>query len=64
MISSEGHFHALPASLDISWWERDEASGAAHPWAVADVNSTLVQHLHHLSSLSWTMLFTPALPWS
>lgn len=40
MISSEGH------SLDFSWWERAEADGAAHPWAVPDVNSTLVS--------SWT----------
>lgn len=64
MISAEGRFHALPASSDISWWERDEANESAHPWATADVNSTLLQHLDHLSSVSWTTLFTPALSWS
>lgn len=29
MISSEGRFHALPAPLDFSWWERDEDRGCS-----------------------------------
>lgn len=34
MISCEGCFHALPPSLDLSWWGRDEEDGFSHLWAV------------------------------
>ena len=56
MISCEGCFHALPCSLDFSWWGRDEEDGASHLWAVpfdkeeTVVDVTLLQHLYHLSS--------------
>lgn len=48
MIPCEGYFHALPPSLDFSWWERGDEDGASLLWAVLlDKEETVVDVTLH-----------------
>lgn len=48
MISCEECFHALPSSLDFSWWGRGEEDRTSHLWAIRfDKEETVVDVTLH-----------------